>query len=366
MANTNLWGFTSLRHLSGSRISTVGTARVFDAVRTAAAEYNRVSAAILAEWVEAVTVAQQSVDLPGTGEMQPLDVEGDGNPKPVRISGAYTVGYPIQGAGTAFGDNRVVRALMTVDEVAKNVEEVQRKDASWIIRHILAAIFTNTAWTFTDLIGADGGAGAGAVTVRPLAIAGDGITYPVKGGSAATDTHYLAQAAAIADASNPYPLIWSELIEHPSNGNAGVTAYISTSLVATTRALATFTSAAEAGVQYGANTDLAMGGMFDNVGPGDRFLGYADNVRIVEWSWLPAGYIVAKADGIPVVGMREYPAAGLQGLFPELDNIDGNHLKYSWIRYAGFGVRNRVAAVVYRIGNAAYAIPTGYSAPLAV
>jgi hypothetical protein len=36
------------------------------------------------------------------------------------------------------------------------------------------------------------------------------------------------------------------------------------------------------------------------------------------------------------------------------------------IRYAGFGVLNRVAAMITRVGNASYAIPSGFTAPLPV
>jgi hypothetical protein len=365
MANVNQWGFYNLRHLAVGRVSQVGIERVYDAVQSNIAEYNRSVTALLSEWVERVTVGQQQVELSGSGELQPLDNEGDGNPKPVRPSGAYTVGYPIQGAGTAFGDNRVTRALMTTQEVDRNVGEVRAMDARWITRHMLAALFTNTAYTFNDKIGPNGAAGLGDITVRPLAIAGDGITYGIKGGGAATDTHYLAQAAAIADASNPYSVIYAELIEHPSNGNGQITAYISSSLVATTQALASFVPVTANGVMYGANTSIAMGSEFENMGVGDRVLGYSNNVRIVEWAALPADYIVAKMDDVAPVAMREFPEASLQGLFPERHDVDGNHLAYRWIRYAGFGVRNRIGALVYRIGNASYAIPTGFSAPLA-
>lgn len=365
MANSNQWGYYGLRHLSGQRVATAGTQRIYTAVLESAAEYNRTVDALLADWVEPTTVGQQQVELAGSGTLQPLDIEGEGNPLVERPSGNYTVGYPIQGGGTAFGDNRVTRELMTVDEVARNIMNARQKDADWLIRHMLSALFTNTAWTFNDRVGPDGGAGLGDITVRPLAIAGDGIVYARKGGSASTDTHYLAQASGIADATNPYPTIFDELIEHPSNGNGEVTAYISSSLVATTKALASFETVAQRGIQYGANADLAMGDMFGNTGVGDRVVGYADNVRIVEWSWMPAGYIIAKVDGVAPLAMREFPAANLQGLFPENHSPDGNHLAYRWLRYAGFGVRNRVSAVVVRIGNGTYAIPSGFSAPLA-
>jgi hypothetical protein len=87
----------------------------------------------------------------------------------------------------------------------------------------------------------------------------------------------------------------------------------------------------------------------------------------VEWKRLPDSYIVSVATGAdPVVGMREHPETELQGLFPEFQNVDGNRQLYKFIRYAGFGVLNRVGACVMRIGNGSYAIPSGYTAPLAV
>ena len=62
--------------------------------------------------------------------------------------------------------------------------------------------------------------------------------------------------------------------------------------------------------------------------------------------------------------MRQYPSTALQGLFTENHSPDGNLHESRFIRYAGFGARNRIAALVYRIGNGSYAIPTGYTAPL--
>ena len=40
------------------------------------------------------------------GTLQPLDEWG--NPLPVKDEGVYDVAFPIQGGGTAWGDNRVV------------------------------------------------------------------------------------------------------------------------------------------------------------------------------------------------------------------------------------------------------------------
>ena len=90
-------------------------------------------------------------------------------------------------------------------------------------------------------------------------------------------------------------------------------------------------------------------------------------VWVVETPIIPSTYIIAVSTGGGApLRMREYAAPELQGLFLENHSPDGNQMVSRFIRYAGFGVRNRVAALVYRIGNASYAIPSGYDAPLPV
>lgn len=364
MANTNDYGVWGLAHLNAQKVATLGVTRVWDEVLTVAQEYNRVNDALLSEWVVRTTEALEQVELTGSGTLQPIDEYG--NPLPVRPSGSYQVGYPIQGGATAWGDNRVTRALMTGRDVERNTFDAMRRDKDWMIRHILAQLFTNTSWSYLDQVPIGDSAGKGAITIQPLAN-GDTVTYSLKGFTApAIDTHHIAQSAGIADATNPYPTIRRELIEHPSNGNRRVTAYIASDLVATTRALASFVPVARPNVLYGDNVTLYQGDEFMDAGVGDYVLGEVDNVRIVEWASLPSTYIVAKVDGIAPLAMREYPDASLQGFFPEMHSPDGNRMEMRWIRYAGFGVRNRVSAVVMRTGNASYAIPSGFTAPLAV
>ena len=75
---------------------------------------------------------------------------------------------------------------------------------------------------------------------------------------------------------------------------------------------------------------------------------------------------VARGASAKPLRMREYPSAALQGLFTENHSPDGNLNEYRFIRAAGFGAYNRVGAVAFHIGNAAYQIPAGYETPLAV
>jgi hypothetical protein len=360
MANTVTYGFVGLEHLWGERVTTVGERVIYDAIRESAAEHTRQMNALLAGFVERTTDHKLRYALPGTGTLQPLDEYG--NPRPVRPSGHYDVAFPIQGGGDAWGNNRITRALMTVEEANRHTLDAMARDADWVRRHLLAAMFDNVAWTYDD-------PAYGNLTIEPVAN-GDTVTYTRRGGSASTDTHFLAQAAAIDDTTDPYDDIYDELMEHPSNSGP-IVVYIATSLKATTEALTAFVPIADPDIQYGTGVDQIAGapGSYDDSirGVGDAVLGKAHGCWIVEWSSLPSGYMIAHArGGGPVLAMREYPATSLQGFFPEEFSSDGNLKEMRMLRYAGFGTLNRVAALCYYVGGGAWAIPSGYGAPLAV
>ena len=360
---TTTFGYLRTTDLYTQRVAVVGVQRTFEAIRSHLAEYTRVLQGMMAEIAEKTTLAQEQIELPGDGTLQPLDE--DGNPLPVLPSGEYKVAYPIQGGGTAWGTNRVSRELMTVEDAERFTTDAERRDADWLIRHMLAAWFTNTTYTYKDKVGANGAKGLGDITIQPLAN-GDSVTYVRKGAAApATDDHYLKQADAIDDTHNPFPTIEAELTEHPSNGNRRILVYIPTNLRDSVIGLATFVDVADPNVD---DPNTAVATNVPNPGFGDEVLGYIRGTKcwIVLWSILPDGYMLAKVEGKAFLKMREYPAAALQGFFPENANVDGNHLISRMIRYCGFGVADRVAALVYRVGNASYAIPSGYTAPLPV
>jgi hypothetical protein len=368
MPNQTQYGFVGLQDLFNQRVAAVGAERIYDAVEATAAEYTRVMNEILSTFSERTTVALEQVELPGTGTLQPVDEWG--NPQPVLPGPSYQTGYPIQGGATAWGNNRVTRELITVEEANRFTLDALQRDANWVTRHALAALFTNTTYLFNDKVGANGSRGLGDITIQPLAN-GDGVLYPKRGVQvSATDTHYLAQAAAIADANNPFPAIRQELVEHPTNA-APYVAYVADSLVDPIGGLTEFVEANDPDIRYGVGGDTLPETTAEILGPGDEVLGKtkSSNMWIVQWSFLPAGYMVVVAQGGmggPVLKMREYPAPALQGFFPENHSPDGNRQEFRMIRYAGFGAHNRIRALVMRVGSGTYAIPTGYTAPLAV
>lgn len=368
MANTVKYGLRQLGDLT-DRVSSLSPQRVRSVIDGYVAAYNRESMEAAGEWVFQTTVAKEIVLLPGGGTLQPLD--DDGNPRPTMAAAEYEAAYPIRAAGDAHGGNRVVSRYMTLAELERKMDEVQVKDTDWRIRHMLAAVLDNVAYGWTDRYPSSSGesiTGLGAITVNPLAN-NDSVLYLGRGsGTLAAADHYTAQAAAIDDANNPFPAMRELLQSYPAQSNAGVTAYVASNLVSSIQGLATFYDQPSPYLRYGADVTVANAGMvgFNDAGIGDEVVGVADNVVIVKWGRLPDGYIVTKVNGVPFVGQRNLTEPSMQGLFTEYHDIDGNHWETRWIRYAGFAVRNRVAAAVHYVGNAAYQVPAAYNAPLAV
>jgi hypothetical protein len=354
MATLLSYGFVNLEHLALDRVTTVGTPVIMQAIQDTVAEYNRNINALMAAWVERTTAFQERYLIPGSGTLQPVDEAG--HPLPITEAGHVDVGYPIQHGATAWGGNRISWPLMTIEEANRHTITSMMRDTDWLRRHLLAAIFDNVAWVYDDKLN-------GNLTVQPLAN-NDAVTYVRVGGASAVDNHYLAQAAAIADATNPFPTIYDELSEH-IGFQGPVVVYVATSLVASIRALTNFVPVADSDIAPGMGVDTLRGSI--DRGLGDRVIGKVDECWIIEWRYLPAGYMIAVDQGQGAfVAMREYPAAALQGFQPKQLSADPNLPTIEMYRDAGFGVRNRVGAVVYFVGGGAYAIPAGFDAPLAV
>jgi hypothetical protein len=363
MANNAIaYGFTDLTAVMAERALHVGEGVILDAVKQSAAEHTRALNSLLGTLCQRTTKGKELVLQVAGGEMQPLDEKG--NPIPVAGVSPIEAGYPIFGGGTAWATDRVSRAYMTVDDANKKTIEAMGRDMRTMRRRFLASVLDNASWTFTDTA-----LELGSLTVLPLAN-GDTQTYlRTGGGTASTDDHYLAQAAAIADAANPFPTIYAELAEHPGNGT-DIVCYCPTNLITTIEGLADFVPVKDAYVIPAMTSATLPGSSTDYAriqGAGDEVCGRVSKCWIVEWKALPNSYIFAHAlNAGPVCAMREHVPASLQGLIVENNSPDGNITETRMLRYAGFGVRNRVSALCYYIGNASYSIPSGYDAPLAV
>lgn len=356
MANQTLYGFVTLKDVFAKRVEEVGVRRVNDAIDATIAEHNRQMEALLALFATPTTEYSLRYNTPGVARLQPLDELG--RARPIKPGGHYDVAFPMQDAGTAWGRSYKATVKMTVEEANNILASLLTADRRWMRDHILAALFANASWTFVDDKN-------GTLTIKGLANS-DTDTYIVSAGAdaGATDTHYLAQAAAIDNTNDPFQTIYDELTEHPENGGE-VVALVPTGLKASIQALAAFYWQNDPNLNPGTATTTVARSLGVAV-PG-MLLGYHESkVWISEWKSLPAGYmVVVTTEGPRALAMRQEPEATLQGFNRVAERNDHPFYESQYLRSAGFGALNRVGAVVYRVGNGAYAVPTGYESPLA-
>lgn len=358
------YGFVGLQDLFDQRVSQVGVARIYTAVEESTAEYSRVVLALIAEFATPTMVAQEQIELPGGGTLQPIGP--DGNPLPEKPTGSYKAAWPIQGGGTAWGTNRVTDKLLTVAEANRFILEASRKDADWNIRHILAALLDNAGWTYHDKTGGSGGRGLGEIQILPLAN-DDDVRYVQDGAvEPAKADHYRAQAGAISDADNPFEEAREILQSYPSNGKAEIICYIAKNLKKSIQGLTDFVEVRDPEVRASLVTAYVDAEITDNIGPGTEYVGKMDRIKIIVLKRLPDNYMIFKVAGKPCLRMRQYPVSSLQGLFPELSDIDGNHKDIRLIRFAGYGVSDRLCALIWQIESDDYEVPAGFETPLPV
>lgn len=354
MANALLSGFVNLADLAAQRVTSVNQTVISTAIDATLAEHNRQLSTLLALFVQPVGEYQLRYKTGTARSLQGLDSRG--RPLPTKSGARYDVGFPLQMAGDAFGYDWVTREKMTVQEVNDQLADMLTADKRWMRDRILAALLTNVSYVWPDEEHGD-------ITVQPLANA-DTVLYQIQNGAdaGATDDHYLGQAAAIADATNPYPTIYSELAEHAENSGE-IVAFIATDLRATTEALAAFYEVSDPDLTVGTGVTTLTGRLGTPV-PG-TVIGKANNVWIVEWPAVPSARIIAVATGGPrPLGMREDPEPSLRGFKRVADEQRFPWYESIYVRRAGFGGYNRVGALAYEVGDATYDVPTGYLAPI--
>lgn len=355
MAGDVLYGFHQLKDIFGKRVNEVDTTVINTAIQQAVEEHNRQLNALLNLFVVRTTEYKVTYQQYGRSRSQPLDQNG--RARPIKAAGSYEIALPIQGSGSAWGANYVTRTLMTVEEANDITRTLIDGDTEWMRDHVLAALLTNATWAYPD-------EDHGNLTIQPLAITSDGVTYALFTGAAggATDQHFLAQAAGIADATNPFPAIYTELTEHPENSGE-VVVLVASDLIDDVEALATFKERGDPNIRVGIGNDELVGSLGVDI-PG-VIKGYVNGCWIVEWGSIPSGYMIATTTGGQrPIAQREYGVESLQGFNLVGERDDHPFYESQYARWAGFGAWNRVGAVVQRIGNGTYAIPTNFSSPM--
>ena len=351
-----LYGFTNLKDVFSQRVDDVGVAVVNDAIDATIAEHNRQLAALVGLFATPTTEYKMRYRTPVAARLQPLDESG--RARPIKLAGYYDVAFPLQEAGTAWGQTYKASKKMTVQEANDILNTLLTADKRWMRDHILAALFTNASWTFSDDQHGD-------LTVKGLANS-DTDTYLVQTGAdaGATDTHYLAQANAIDNSNDPFPTIYDELTEHPENSGE-VVVLIPSNVKTAVQALSGFYPNTDPNLNAGMASTTLRGSLGTPL-PG-MLLGYHEaRVWIAEWKSLPSGFMIATTTGGPrPLLMREEMEASLRGFNRVAERNDHPFYESQYLRIAGFGANNRIGALVQRIGSGSYAIPTNYTSPMA-
>jgi len=357
VANQILYGFHNLTSIWDQRVSSGSNIReVETAIAMTMDEHNRQMTSLMSLFTDVTTEYKVRYKVPSIVRSQPLSEEG--RARPVRVGGYYDIAFPMQRSGNAWGTTYEGSLKLTVGEVNNLMTTMTMGDKLWMRDHILAALFTNASWTYTD-------EEHGALTIKGLAN-GDSDTFLFQNSTAggSIDTHYFGQASAIDDSNDPFANIYSELSEHPNNAGE-VIALVPTNLKTAIQALASYYPANDANIRQGGSTAILTGNLGVPV-PGEVFGYHDDKVWLVEWKALPDNYIVGvMSGGDRSLAMRQDTVAELQGFRFVAERNDHPWYEKQYLRKAGFGAQNRVGSVVYRIGNGTYAIPTGFSSPMA-
>lgn len=340
-------------------VSTLGQRIVYDAVRALLDNYNKDLARAKALFVERTTTDHKlRYKLPGSGRLQRRG--GLAQSATTKATGYWDVAFPLEDFGAAFGGDDIALAYMTAAELDRHMQTIMVQDVNTVRYEMLKALLNSSARTFSDDI-------RGSLTIEPLAN-GDAVVYPPALGSEseATDNHYLESgylATAISDTNNPFPVIRRELTEHfgVEQGGEDIAVFINSAETPEVSALASFDEMPDRYIRPGQDTAVPTGVPANLPGV---VLGRADHCWVVEWDWVPASYMVGihLAAPAPLIERVDPEETGLGRGLQLVAKSEEYPLETSNYRHRfGFGVGNRLSAMVLELGNGGtYTVPSGY------
>jgi hypothetical protein len=354
-----LWGVHNLEDAANDLVTEVGENLVVDNIEARVRIHEEELAGLLDLFAFRTTEYSFGFKSDEGGELQGLDEFG--RARPSRGRRGKQVGAPIFRAGDAIAFSYEARIQMTVGLVEDRMVSLMGRDARTVRRWNLSRLLDPQVYAFDDP------AGHGELTIYGLANGTDGLpagsrfTYTTHDGGEAEDTHYLAQLNPISATDNPFPVIKREIEEHPVNDGGQTVAFINPDQRAAVSALPDFTEREDPDVTPVSGERALVGALGARV-PGE-IIGKTDGVWISEWHAVPSGYVLAVSTGANrTLALREHEVAALRGFGQNAEREDFPYLERQFIRRAGFGAVNRVGAVAYRVGNAAYAAPANLAA----
>lgn len=367
----DIFGAYGLADTDYAFINTIGQQVVYDATLQVLGDHNANLAA-----AESILVAGTTWDhtvrfkLPMEGYLQrKTSASTTMMSKP---NAGWDVSFPLEEFGGSIGWDRVALAYMTMGQYDLAIKGILRKDVNTRRKAMLEAIFNNTSRTFKDENFPD-------LTIQPLAN-GDAVLYPPVIGTTAeaTANNYLASgyvSSAISDTNDPIATIVNALEQYlgTPTGGSKIAVFCNNAETPRIQALTNFDAIPNRFVAPGFNTPLvpwngvpesqgryASDTMEGWKGPG-RILGETDSALIVEWRWIPSGYLLGvHLEAPPPLRRRiDPPQVGLgDGLMLTTQDMD-QPLKHSeWTNRFGYGVENRLNGVVMQLTAGSYTVPT--------
>jgi hypothetical protein len=339
--------------------ATQGQRVIYDAI---ASYVNRVNAEANAAYgvfvAETTTNHQERYRLPGGGYMQ--EINADQKPDAVKSYGTWDVAYPLRNYADAVSGSRVSRAYMTVAELENQTLGIVARSVNTMRRELLRALMYKEDETFVDPLW-------GSLTVKGLGTGStDGVLYPPVLGSVTeavrqryNGSNYLS--SAISDTNNPYATIASALIADfgQQQGNSNIAVFINTAQKAKTIALTDFDPLNDRFIVPGANINQ-LSNLPVNL-PG-TIIGRTDGCWVVEWPFMPSGYMLGvHLDSPAPLKKRIDPAdTGLgDGLQLVTEDEEYPFLASYWHNRFGYGVGNRLNGyAMYLIDSTTYTSPT--------
>ena len=305
---------------------------------------------------------KEKFKLSGVGRMQDMGFNPSTRPALTRVTGEWDVAYQLKSYQSGIGWERIGQAYFTVADMERHVSGIDVENRNSVRFALLKVIFDNTQTSFSDPL-------HGTLTIEPGAN-GDTVVYPPIIGveTEAIEDHYLESGytvANISDTNNPYVTIEADLVHHfgKSQGNDNVAVFIHSDQKAKTQDLTDFVEVTDRFVIPGTQTSTLTG--LPTMHPG-RVIGRTNGCWVIEWDWIPTGYMVGvHLDTEPVLKKRVDPAdtglsTGLQIIFGgEVEDFP--HTAEYWENRYGFGSGNRLNLVVMEISDGGtYTIPTIY------
>jgi hypothetical protein len=342
-------------------VNQVGQREVFETAREYIADYNAQIQAAARALVERVTEEYTArYYLPGGGQMQRRG--GQAQSHAIRGYGYWDVAFPIEEFGDQVAGTRNALAKMSLEKYQTTLDTVLIRNANARRFEMLKAIFNNTARTFPD-------EEYGSLTIRPLAIVADAVTYPPLQGTTAETTlesYYESgyAASAIADANNPVEFIATKLRQRFGD-NDQLVVFFHLDQQAKVEDLTDFYEVDDPNIRAGANDDRLVNVPTDIPG---TVIGRANGAWVSIWAQIPTGYAfgMSASQPRPLIERRQPASTGIgYGLDLVTRSADAANYPFDQAHYEdhfGFGVGNRMNGIVLEFGTGGtFTIPTDYA-----